>query len=496
MTGVVPEGAATTAAGRPSADGETAMASAFATLLGEAQGDAEPAQKPDTPAIEGERALADMVVAAPMLPLVSAQPQPLGLSLDVASEAPAADADASDFAALTNLASATAAPVVGGATQVVPEAAEDADAALTNSAPKFEPSVPVAPVLAMDAVAPAPLPAPAAAMDSSQPHAATLADTQPAPALPADISAVPDSAPSDEAAQTPDPDLARAAVERLAADRDVASTPVRQPSAHASAPPMTQGFVVPPAQAEPVRKYSAEGRMVLEEADLSGTAASGHVTEPSVADLAAEPAPPAAAPTKDTAAKAAFETALAATATAPANDGEVMEADAPTLDPAAPETRATEDARVSLLSQATLRTTAELAAAMIHRLGQRSTRFDMVLTPESLGNVEVSIEVGSDGQMSARLAFDNPQASQELRARADELRRQLAEAGFTVSENALEFTDRESDPRGGFHQHLSDGRSGRRAFIGAARLAQLADAPVVPVWTPLSPARTGVDMKV
>ncbi len=147
------------------------------------------------------------------------------------------------------------------------------------------------------------------------------------------------------------------------------------------------------------------------------------------------------------------------------------------------------------LSAATFNTTAEIAAQFVQKLGQRVARFDMVLTPETLGTVEIAMEVGADGDVKARMVFDTPAAANELRARAEELRRQLNEAGFQISENALEFTDRESDQRGGFQQFMSDGRSGRRAFAGSSRLAEEADAPP-PVWQSLSLAPSGVDMKV
>jgi len=147
------------------------------------------------------------------------------------------------------------------------------------------------------------------------------------------------------------------------------------------------------------------------------------------------------------------------------------------------------------LSAANFNTTAEIAAQFVQKLGQRVARFDMVLTPETLGTVEIAMEVDADGDVKARMVFDTPAAANELRARAEELRRQLNEAGFQISENALEFTDRESDQRGGFQQFISDSRSGRRAFAGSSRLAEQADAPP-PVWQSLNLAPTGVDMKV
>ena len=195
-------------------------------------------------------------------------------------------------------------------------------------------------------------------------------------------------------------------------------------------------------------------------------------------------------------------------ATAASDQAVTVAADA-TADPAAEPMTATADiaaqaqdqaatdlAQNSRLSTATVRTTAELAAHFVQKLGQRTTRFDMVLTPENLGMVDVSLEVGNDGQLQARMVFDSASSANELRARAEELRRQLNEAGFHVAENALEFTDRDSQSRGSFQQFFSDDRPGRRAFAGANRLAETADAPVTPVWTSVTLTPRGVDMKV
>lgn len=179
-----------------------------------------------------------------------------------------------------------------------------------------------------------------------------------------------------------------------------------------------------------------------------------------------------------------------------ADAGMEVAADAPDVNGERLSSAQAETGPQSRLSLANIRTTAELAAQFVTRLGQRVSRFDMVLTPETLGTVDVSMEVGKDGQLQARMVFDTPAAAQEMRARAEELRRQLAEAGFNLGENALEFTDRESQSRGGFQQFFSDDRPGRRAFDGANRLAQDADPISTPVWQSVSLTPRGVDMKV
>ncbi|WP_292104341.1 flagellar hook-length control protein FliK [Brevundimonas sp.] len=145
----------------------------------------------------------------------------------------------------------------------------------------------------------------------------------------------------------------------------------------------------------------------------------------------------------------------------------------------------------STLARAGVETAAMLSAQIVRRLEARSTRFDMVLTPAHLGRVDVRMEVDSDGQLTARLVFDNPAAAAELRGRADELRRQLEAAGFQISDSSLEFAERD----GGRREHPFDRRD--RAFSGAGRLADTADAVSAPPrWTTLSLAPEGVDMKV
>ena len=164
--------------------------------------------------------------------------------------------------------------------------------------------------------------------------------------------------------------------------------------------------------------------------------------------------------------------------------------------PASPHSRAPARAAATAptLARATIETTALIAAQIVRRLEGRSTRFDMALSPEGLGRVDVSVEIDADGRLAARLAFDNPAAATDLRGRADELRRELQDAGFTLSDDALDFAEREpgSDRKGW------DGRE-ERAFAGAGRLnAETDDAAArAPVrWRSLTLTPEGVDMKV
>ena len=78
-------------------------------------------------------------------------------------------------------------------------------------------------------------------------------------------------------------------------------------------------------------------------------------------------------------------------------------------------------------------TVAHLAAQIVRKLEGRSTQFDVALNPEGLGRVDVRIEIGAQGKLTASMAFENPLAAAELRTRAGELQKALEQAGFDVS---------------------------------------------------------------
>ncbi len=150
---------------------------------------------------------------------------------------------------------------------------------------------------------------------------------------------------------------------------------------------------------------------------------------------------------------------------------------------------------VSQLSRATIEATAQIAAQILRRLEGRSTRFEMALTPDELGRVDVKLDIDSEGRLNARLAFDNPAAATDLRGRADELRRQLEDAGFHLAEDAFEFADRDSGSNA-FDRGQDARNSSSRAFAAASRLNTETDVAQPPRWLALTLSPSGVDMKV
>jgi len=116
---------------------------------------------------------------------------------------------------------------------------------------------------------------------------------------------------------------------------------------------------------------------------------------------------------------------------------------------------------------------AQISAQFLRRLEGQTTRFEMALTPEDLGRVDVTLEFDSDGGVTARLAFDNPAAAAELRAQADQLRRELEAAGLNVARDGLQFAERDAR-----RDESGTDRRGAKAFAGAARLEADADTGV------------------
>jgi flagellar hook-length control protein FliK len=142
-------------------------------------------------------------------------------------------------------------------------------------------------------------------------------------------------------------------------------------------------------------------------------------------------------------------------------------------------------------------TVAHLAAQIVKKLDGRSTRFDVALDPIGLGHVNVRVEIGAEGRMSAQLAFDNPQAAAELRARANDLHKALEQAGFDLS-GGLSFdvaSDQGRQHGRGLQQDDNGAAFRGRAFQAALSANDAADAtPVALAYS--RRAASGVDVRI
>lgn len=84
--------------------------------------------------------------------------------------------------------------------------------------------------------------------------------------------------------------------------------------------------------------------------------------------------------------------------------------------------------------------TAQVAAQISSRASAPRSAFDFALEPQGLGRVDVTLKFDSQGQLSAVLSFDNPNAAAEAKSRAGDLQQALQQAGFDVGQSGLSFT--------------------------------------------------------
>ena len=152
----------------------------------------------------------------------------------------------------------------------------------------------------------------------------------------------------------------------------------------------------------------------------------------------------------------------------------------------------------------TAATAPHLAAEITRKFEGKSAQFDITLTPEGLGKVDVKITINARGEVSAAMKFDNPQAAAELKSRASELQNALEQSGFNLSRDGISFNDGQGQ---GFGTQQQAGRqdwqeTARRAAQN--RLFQdnsdLADATALRVAEASSAysrrSSTGVDVRI
>lgn len=253
----------------------------------------------------------------------------------------------------------------------------------------------------------------------------------------------------------------------------------------------------PQPEAPPLRPLAERSsRPVETNAAVNTSAPSG-----SALTVPASAAAVSAAPAVDTSAPRAEATPVEAIADlADTTSDAPLEAPAPDAAPSAQTAQAARETLVPTMSRAAVEATAQIAAQILKRLDGRSTRFEMSLTPDDLGRVDIKLDIDSEGRLAARLAFDNPAAAADLKGRTDELRRQLEQQGFHLAEDAFEFSQRDSGSSAfdrGQDARQGQDRGQSRAFAAASRLNAETDTVAQPSrWTALSLTPAGVDMKV
>jgi flagellar hook-length control protein FliK len=218
------------------------------------------------------------------------------------------------------------------------------------------------------------------------------------------------------------------------------------------------------AQADPVADRPPPGRAPSgdDSADTPGGSARGDVAQPDKANL--QPA-----------ADAAVAFVLPGAAPAEAAVGAVRTA----------------------LSSSERETVAGLSAAIVQGAGPKTSRFDVQLTPEGLGRVDVTVVIDASGKVTASLSFDQADAARLVKTHEGELQAALTEAGLSLGQGALRIEhvsrpDPASTPagngagtgpgmggEGGQAQQGDPGLRGARSFIAAAHSADAEDVRIV-----------------
>lgn len=460
-----------------------ALAGAMNALVveGATQGDAEGAEAPvdgeAEPTILDESLSAEAQAVAMLLTQpVAVQAKPAAAPADptVAGEK-AGEAMASDGKAMASNGKARASSTPAGAvaTAIIPDEKDATDIAATAIDPLAAADDDGAPQLAALAAPPAKTSPAQRSADKvaepayAQPKAAEapVINTAPEPAARIDApQADAPPAPVETQAQTtlstavatpsPEKPAARVAAKGEVSKRAEASAPRAEAPAAAPTDPATQVVAAAPS----ADTGSGDGQGEPGEKPLATTE---KLAGPDKSDAAA----PAAGPTQ-----------FAST-----------EAEAPV--------RATTPVRGSP------ETVAALAAEIVKKLDGRTTRFDVELNPVDLGRVDVRIEIGAHGRVTASMAFENPQAAAELKSRADDLQKALEQAGFELS-GGLSFDV--ANDQGGTGRAFSDqagsdfsGQARGRAFQAALDTAgDSADAALASALAYRSRPATGVDIRI
>lgn len=441
---------------------------------------------PATPTVDGKLAETPAETGPQVRPQVKAEP------VDDALVQPLAPVD-------TTAKAAPAEPLVRPAKPVAEDLTHEpapTDAVRTSRPTVTDPQVQQAAPTAGDVVAPL---TPAPAPDATTKATASAPLTQPAVAPEAAAKA---ALAADGRPQTQPPVPVEVVVD--AAAKVAVAEPLTRPQEPVAADAVTPAVTntdgkpveTPRAAETPNLRALAEraSRPVESNAAVDTAAPAATTTNRASAEPVAQTAAaPSATPKTPAAVEAAVSPEVAA-----GDDAADLPVEA-TAAEAAPSAQVAQSAREALsptLSRTAIEATAQIAAQILKKLDGRTTRFEMSLTPDELGRVDIKLDIDTEGRLAARLAFDNPAAAIDLKGRVDELRRQLEQQGFQLSEDAFEFTQRDSGSSA--FDRGQDTRQGQsRAFAAAARLNTEADAVAQPPsWQALSLTPAGVDMKV
>jgi len=442
------------------ATGADAFAQALAGLMGVTAG-----PSPTTPATTSETATTQTVASKPAPLFAVSLPAP-GQAFAAASlAAPAADNASADLSQTLQAAPASevVAPPQAAPTPPLTAAAADAIAALTPTAaaPVAAPTPPAAsaqsaaspaltvqadlplafsalsfsvtlssaatpaapPAVADQAQTPPVLAATTPAAAPIQPATAKAAPAQPAPVLLTQTATAPDATPPPQPPPASDNTLVAMPIAALTLTADETAA------------------ALPTSAASPIKPLATVSTKVLAKADAATAPASAQPGSTAPADQPAGAAPATAPVVTEAAnrdAKAASDTPGQAPETQSAsNGGDNASLNGLAAAPVGPQAALQTPANLAAANGAAI--VSQIATQVAKSVDGKSTRFDISLDPAGLGHVNVKVEIGAQGQITAQLSFDNAHTAAEAKSQAGQLQQALEQAGFNIAQGALSF---------------------------------------------------------
>lgn len=152
--------------------------------------------------------------------------------------------------------------------------------------------------------------------------------------------------------------------------------------------------------------------------------------------------------------------------------------------------------------QAVSGTPASAAPAVLEQVSVQVTKavsdgvdhINIKLNPPELGRVEVRMEVGPGGHVSAVFSADRPQTAELLQRNAHELTQSLQDAGVRTDAGSLSFNLRGQNQQNNFG--ASSGSSHTPALASSWDDAPVDGAPLPAVYASSSSSTTRLDIRV
>ncbi len=475
-------------------DVESAAAPGVATAETAEVPPSKPTPSSDVKATDGQTDPSiTAVVVAPTAPTIPVPPAPTSLVAADVAAAVAADATAP-----------AAAVAPGEATPAASIPADEGTLPLVGIPLPTE--IAAASGIPADAAASASIPEPVVATASTAPAQAAL-PSQPVPAqAPSPQAAVTPATTDDAAAATPAPGMPASTAPTSTTPAPTTDTIVAitfaaemPPKPIVPAPLALQAIEEPVLPAAPVEAAPAAAAPVTASA-IPPTAQTASNTSQTEAQTSAPVVAPTAAPAEASSFADAIETAEApveaATAEQPARETTQLTQNVADRRTAIDQTVRAEQTQATRQNLPLPQPVADQLAIRIARQAQGGEgRISLQLRPETLGIVDVDIEVRKDGSMKAVLSVEKPETLEWLKRDAQHLERALQDVGVKTDSGSLNFALREQrqDGSGGFAR--SGARRGPDLGGGTEPAGRMAEARLAEVAARRM-ARGGVDVRI